>query len=119
MSCTETVSGSCNRARNAFDQKSKFAVGMEGGLEMIDGLYHLVCVVTFFDGKEYFTGISQARLLPQEVSDGIMEGGDFGALIRQYQQHNPLSDVKELITREKSFIEATKKGWQEYNRISH
>ncbi len=103
-----TVRGSLNRAREALKrQEGNLAIGMEGGLELIDGLYHLTCAVTILDksGKEK-TILSSPIPLPEVVSNKVKNGKAFGAAIREYAKNNNSDLVQELITRRKSFLSA-------------
>src|SRR3989339_1207394 len=113
-----TISGSVNRARNAIISYGKgdysFSVGMEGGLVDVDGLYHLLCVVSIINPKgAVYTGLSKKLPLPITVSDNVKNGAQFGVEIRKYEKDiimNGTDEQKKLvasiINRETSFSEA-------------
>ena len=110
------LSGAKNRARNAANAYGNdgfdLAIGLEGGLVKEVNLYHLMCAVVIVNntGKE-FIGTSLKRPLPQEVSDAIIAGKEFGVVIREYAADHAEDDVTELVTREKSFIEALNEAY--------
>ena len=106
LSLNETLRGAQNRARNCYDEKFDFSVGMEGGLIDIDELYSLVCIVSFFDGKNFFTGISNFYPLPKTVSNAVKEGDELGILIRDFYQQNPSTAIADLVSRKPAFSEA-------------
>lgn len=122
---TETILGSVNRAKLAINSNGgddiSFALGLEGGLELKDNLYYLICVATIIDTEgRNFTGISNLIPLPQDVSTGVKTDGEFGLLIREYDAStlNKNTETKELvyelINRTKSFSEAIDKAYQDY-----
>lgn len=112
-----TIEGAVNRAKNAASssqQEYEFSVGLEGGLEKINDLYYLVCVVALIDRRgNTYIGISHKLPLPKEVSERIAKREQFGAAIREFMkniQNNSLNNttqliehVQELIDRKKSF----------------
>ncbi len=111
LSIEETITGATNRAKTALNQQPNagLAVGMEGGLELIGGIYNLVCAVAFWDGERLIIGQSGHLPLPRAVSDKIKQGGKLGQLIRQYQKTAPPEEgerLKQLISRELSFTSA-------------
>src|SRR5690606_31996898 len=111
LSIEETTQGAINRAKAALQQKPKasLAIGMEGGLEDIGGIYNLVCVVAFWDGEKLTIGESGHLPLPHSVSNKIKQGGEFGQLIREYQKTAPPEEeerIAQLISRELSFTSA-------------
>lgn len=108
LTINETLSGSQNRARNCFSENFNFSVGMEGGLVDKNGTYNLVCVVSFYNGRNFFTGISNLHPLPKSVSDKIKNGGEFGELIRDYYSIHPSKQIEDLISRDPAFTEAIK-----------
>lgn len=110
------IKGAVNRAKNAvgFSQEYEFSIGLEGGLEKINDLYYLVCVVALVDQRgNVYIGISDKLPLPKEVSKRIGKGEQFGAVIREFMkniQSNSLNNstpliehIQELIDRKKSF----------------
>lgn len=113
-----TEMGATNRARSAislFDSENfDLAVGLEGGLSLVDGLFNLVCVAAVVDKKgEIFTGVSPLVPLPEVVSEDVKNGAQFGESIRKYKANQAknldseeLQVLDELINREKSFTEA-------------
>lgn len=114
-----TVEGAVNRAKNAVGssgslQEYEFSIGLEGGLEKINNLYYLVCVVALVDPKgDIYMGISNKLPLPKEVSGRIEKGEQFGVAIREFMkniQNNSsnnstqlIEHIQELIDRKKSF----------------
>lgn len=110
LTLRDTVSGSQNRARNSFGAQIDFAIGMEGGLVKSKGKLNLICAVSLYDGKNYYTGVSFETSLPQIVADKILNGEQFGEAIREYELDNKTDLVKELVTRQKSFVDATEKA---------
>ncbi len=111
-----TIEGAVNRAKNAASssQEYEFSIGLEGGLEKINSLYYLVCVVALVDRRgNVYIGISNKLPLPKEVSECIAEGEQFGEAIREFMkdiQNNSLNNstqliehIQELIDRKKSF----------------
>lgn len=115
--CEETaIEGAINRSRNAvkFEPMYNLSLGLEGGLTMIKGLYHLVCVAAVLDKEgNIFIGLSKKLALPSEVSHQVESGAEFGTLIREYFSQNKdkmgrkeKESFEELIGRRKSFKEA-------------
>lgn len=111
-----TIKGAVNRAKNAAgsSQEYEFSIGLEGGLEKINNLYYLVCVAALVDQNgNVYIGISNKLPLPNEVSEGIKKGEQFGVAIREFMksiQNNSLDNstqlieyIQELIDRKKSF----------------
>lgn len=98
LSLNETLAGARNRARAAalVGAGCDLAVGMEGGLELKEGVYHMVCVVHLRDksGVEA-EGVSVPLVLPTAVSEGIISGGEFSRLIRDYGARPGLSQEQE------------------------
>ena len=115
-----TVRGSRNRALDAaacYDGEYDFSFGMEGGLELTGGVYHLVCAVTVLDRSGRMeTGISRPRPLPWTVSRCVEDGEAFGRCIRRYAAG--LTDgrerlrVGELVDRGRPFAEAVGEAWK-------
>lgn len=110
-----TIKGAENRSRRAVEGKQfDMGIGLEGGLVMEHGLYHLICVVSLFDQDgNIHLGISGKLPLPREVSERIVRGEQFGIAIREFQKNmnekyppDIYELVEELITRKKSFSEA-------------
>jgi len=114
-----TKAGAINRARNSIRISNKFlegdlSIGMEGGLVMVEGIYNLVCVTTIIDINErVHVGLSDYISLPKEVSIEIEYGGEFGKLIREFENKQRdrnnvefINRTEELISRKMSFIKS-------------
>lgn len=116
-----TIQGAVNRAQNSIIEFKKnsenddyFGVGLEGGLVDVDGVYNLVCVAAFINQRDNIgLGISEYILLPEDVSNSIKEGLQFGEVIRDFQESIKGSNnqelkerVENLINRKQSFTEA-------------
>lgn len=112
-----TIQGSINRATNAVqlngNDEYDLAVGLEGGLCMINDLYHLVCVVSIVNkDKRVFTGVSRKTPLPRVVSERINRNEQFGDVIRGFEKEIDAKNediielTTELVNRTKSFSEA-------------
>ena len=115
LSQEETMQGAINRAKNALalQTQASIAVGLETGLEDVGGIYNLVCAAAFWDGQQLITGQSGRLPLPLSVSDQIKQGGQFGQLIQAYQPiatPDEQERIKQLISRESSFISAINKA---------
>lgn len=111
LSESETELGAINRAKNALKLKPncEMSIGMEGGLEKVNGIYYLVCVVAVIQSNGTIKiGTSQKRRLPELVSKQIDEGKLFGELIREFENKNKTPEINELVTRKESFLEALK-----------
>lgn len=112
-----TIKGAINRAKEAIKKYSKkqgfISVGMEGGLSLVNGIYHLVCVVVIIEvnGNKYI-GISKKIPLPKKVSNEIKKGKQFGIVIRQFEKRvnkkntKLVEHISELVSRNQSFAEA-------------
>jgi non-canonical (house-cleaning) NTP pyrophosphatase len=112
---SSTIPGAINRAKNALklikSEDELFAIGLEGGLEMIDGIYFLICVAAIVDRLgRVATGKSEFLPLPRTVSDRILSGEQFGVAIREFEKTldkekgtDSYAQILELISREKSF----------------
>lgn len=120
-----TIQGSINRALNAIrlngNNEYDFAVGLEGGLCMINNLYYLVCIVSIADkNNKIFTGVSKKTPLPKNVSLRVENGDQFGEVIRAFEKEIGSGNaditelVVELISRTKSFSEAFEFALLEY-----
>lgn len=113
-----TINGSINRAMNAVksDLQHDLSLGLEGGLVLINGLYHLVCVVSVIDKEgNIYTGISKKLPLPKGVSERIKNGGHFHVAIREFKTTpNNKKLVQELINREQSFKQALDSALMKY-----
>jgi non-canonical (house-cleaning) NTP pyrophosphatase len=117
-----TVRGSRNRALDAaarYEGKFDFSFGMEGGLELVDGLYHLVCAVTVLDCEGRMeTGMSALRSLPLAVSESVGAGRSFGRAMRahaaQLSDQEEKRKAAELIDRTQPFTEAIRAAWKEF-----
>lgn len=77
LSLEETINGARNRAGNSF-RECTYSVGIEDGLmyvpKSITGHMN-ICVAVFFDGREYYFGISSAFEYPKEVTQLIFQQG--------------------------------------------
>ena len=116
-----TLQGARNRARNALAvcSGSLLGVGLEGGLVMLPGdtRYYLVCVAVIRDkGNHEYVGVSGKLALPQSVSDYVMNGGEFGVAIREYESQVGIDNeyTRELVTRKQSFITAIQNAFRDY-----
>ena len=113
LTIQETKNGAKNRAMAAWSTgKFDLAAGIEGGLQEIDGIYSLIGIVAFYDGSNYFLGQSDLLALPEVVSRKVMEGEQFGEVIRDYEQAIANSTeserlvVAELVSRQMTFTTA-------------
>ena len=122
LSEKETRDRAINRAKNALKikPKSDLAVVMECGLEKINGVYHLVCVVAVLDGKtgKLKIGANQKRPLPKIVSQQVEGGKEFGNVIREFESKNKAKEDEELINREKSFLEALQQAFNDQTPLA-
>ena len=120
-----TIQGSVNRAMETVDSDDEddfdFGLGLEAGLEEINGLYHIVCVASIVDkDKNIYTGVSRKLPLPREVSLRVRKGEAFGVAVREFdavmngRSKEIESLVKELINRTKGFSEAFDAALLEY-----
>ncbi len=123
-----TIRGATNRAKNALslnnnnDDIGLIALGLEGGLVLEkDRVYALVCVAVLLKSSgETYIGTSIPISLPEEVSNRIARGEQFGEAIREFES-NLANDtdqyfrdkIKELIGRKDSFLEAIKSVFKE------
>jgi len=128
LSEDETVKGAVNRARNAFKQvpDADFAVGLEGGLNKVDGAnYFLVCGTAIVDNtQKAYIGVGGQLELPKEVSDRISNNEQFGEAIREYEAKNKTDQnvaplVESIISREASFIQAINNAYLSYKNKKH
>ena len=120
-----TVRGSINRACGAakiFALEYDFSFGLEAGLEMVEGVYHFICVVTILnrDGRQS-VGRSGSVPLPQDASERVLAGGYLGDMIREYRDKPELSDderiaVEDLIDRKRFFTEAILDAWAGFGK---
>jgi inosine/xanthosine triphosphatase len=125
-----TKNGAINRARNALKSHKlndeDFAIGLEGGLEKIDGLFNLVCVAVIMNRTGKISiGKSELLPLPRIVSDRVASGEQFGVVIREFdkslnKEFDPeiCSQVVELISREKSFVVAIRMAYKFFANIA-
>lgn len=75
MTLDETISGSINRAKNAF-QGCDYSFGIEDGLIKVPHTktgYMNICACTIFDGKKFHTGLSSAFEYPIEVTNIVLK----------------------------------------------
>ncbi|MDD4761828.1 MAG: DUF84 family protein [Candidatus Pacebacteria bacterium] len=124
----ETIRGSINRALNAINKHNNdfdLSLGLEAGLEQVNKIYHLVCVVSIIDkDKNEYTGISKKIPLPKKVSKEIENNGQFSEAIREFEKNEKTesSDIKnlvnELINRTESFSEAFNIAFMKYKNRS-
>ncbi len=125
----ETVKGAITRAKDAMSKskdKPEIAVGMEGGLQKIaDKGYFLVCVVAIVDFDGHLSlGLGGKLQLPVEVSKGIENDGQFGQLIRDYENKHKNDNkvkplVRALISRNTAFEEALRNAYLSFQNKSH
>lgn len=120
-----TIKGSINRAQNARkkigDGNYDVALGLEGGLEMVGGTYHLVCSAAVVNKKgDVFIGVSRKLPLPSKVSKIVENGGQFGVVIREFfdsmdkSENKMIAHVNQLISREDAFTEAIQEAFKQY-----
>ena len=121
-----TKKGAINRTRNALEsyklKDEDFAIGLEGGLEKIDGLFNMVCVAVIMNrAGRMSVGKSEFLPLPRIVSDRVISGEQFGVVIREFNNTidkttapEVFNQVAELISREKSFEVAIRVAYKEY-----
>lgn len=113
-----TINGSINRAMNAVKSGLQYdlSLGLEGGLVLINGFYHLVCAVSVIDKEgNIYTGISKKLPLPKDVSKRIKNSGHFHVAIREFKTTpNNKKLVQELINREQSFKQAIESALMKY-----
>lgn len=117
---SEVEEGARNRARAAYESDcdnltKKIGIGLEGGLTNINGVLHLICAASIYDGSTFFTQISEPLTLPKPVSKTIENGAEFGVEIRKYKPtKQEMGLVNELISREKSFMKVLGNAVDEY-----
>jgi inosine/xanthosine triphosphatase len=95
LSDTETLQGALNRARNASLLKphAEFWVGIEGGIEDINGELAGFAWVVVLSAKRIGKGRTAAFILPQKVTDLIRQGLELGeADDRIFQRSNSKQD---------------------------
>lgn len=94
-------------------------LGLEGGLTFVfgDDKYYLVCVAVIKDsfGND-FVGISGKLALPQNVSDLVKSGKEFGKVIREeaLKINDSNGYYQELISRKFSFKQAINNAFLNY-----
>lgn len=121
-----TITGAKNRAINALKkiEDADAGMGLEGGLVEIDGFYYLVCVAAIVNKNgTYSLGVSSKLALPKYVSQGVMSGGQFGELIRKFQNdhlnNTELNEVIEkLLTRKMAFFEAISNAVLQFKNLN-
>lgn len=110
-----TIQGAINRAKQAVrkTRNYEFSIGLEGGLSKINDVYHLVCIAAIVDKNgDIHIGVSNKLPLPKEVSERVLQGGQFGEVIREFLKNTKetvpefLDHILELIERKKSFTSA-------------
>lgn len=126
MGLSTTVRGAINRATSVIEyasEKIDLAFGLEAGL--IDVLHHgfyLVCTAALISKQNEYIGISELAHLPNEVSNGIKDGGSFGELIREYREnvHDSIEAeyLDDLVSRAPYFQEAIAAAYREYGFTS-
>lgn len=113
--------GANNRAANAlkFSEAKCLSIGLEGGLTMVSGddNYYLLCAAVIKDSMaNSFVGLSGKLVLPQNISNLIREGKDFGTVIKE--EAAKINDVygyyEELISRRLSFKQAIHNSFLSY-----
>lgn len=80
MSRAETLRGATNRADAALAtvQDVAYAVGIEGGLEDVNGRLEVFAYVVVSDGKRHGTAQTGVFTLPEEVSTLVRGGMELG-----------------------------------------
>ena len=125
LNLADIKKGAINRAKNVVKiHKSDYdlSFGMEGGLLFDNGLYNLMCAVVIIDKSEKISfGESELLSLPRKVSDSIIQGNQFGEIIREYYQNTDIhdyerNDIIELINRSKSFTQALERAWDLFEK---
>ena len=118
-SIEELISGAKQRAKFSFNQiksKSKFGVGVEGGVFKIRETGFLQSWTVVYDGKNYFSGASSAIELPKILTKELfVNKKDLGKIIDSFsQQKNVRSKngtwgilTNNFYTRKDSFCDAT------------
>lgn len=76
----ETRTGAKNRVDNLMKQSpsADFYVGIEGGIDVVDGRLHAFAWVAVSDGRQQSLGRSGSFELPPEVARLIFEGMELG-----------------------------------------
>ena len=109
----ETIlKGATNRAKRALElgNFNGLGLGLEGGLTTIKNKekYYLFCVAVIKSPSKTFIGTSGKLSLPDDISNSIKLGEEFGGLIRK--KVNSLNNVNsyynELLLRKQSFSQA-------------
>jgi len=118
LSEKETIKGASNRSRKALKNlpEAEIGLGLEGGLCKINNFWYLVCATVIVDklGNEY-VGVGSKLALPEEVGVKIEEGFQFGQVIREFIPEEDDKNINKiislLITRKKSFFQATENAY--------
>ncbi|MDD3007160.1 MAG: DUF84 family protein [Candidatus Pacebacteria bacterium] len=122
LSAAITRQGAINRAMRATkacDGAYDFSFGLEAGLELVDGLYHFVCVAAILRSDDICSvGISGLTPLPKAASERVMAGEYLSGIIREYRDWEGLNDaekeaVEDMINRRRGFAEAISNAWGE------
>jgi inosine/xanthosine triphosphatase len=80
MTRAETLQGALNRARNAAQAApdADYHVGIEGGVESVDGLLEVFAWVVVLQGETVGKAQTGVFYLPQEVADLVKQGVELG-----------------------------------------
>lgn len=122
ISKKETLKGSTNRAKKAYEKnpKADFGIGIEVGYHKDkNGKYTMFCCATIV-GEDNFieTCMSSKFLLPKFHQDVLEKGGFLGDYVREYKKDvsDPVTNyVRELIRgRKPLIIEATRNAILNY-----
>ena len=114
------LKGATNRASNALKigNFNGLGLGLEGGLTTINNKekYYLLCVAVIKTVSNTFIGTSGKLSLPDDISNSIKLGEEFGELIRKKNNssNNINSYYAELLSRKKSFSQAINNVFVDY-----
>ena len=81
----ETRSGALNRSQNVREGRAVWSIGMEGGVEFLDGQAYLInwCAVISPEGQlSLAQGVSLP--LPDEVGRAVASGGELGPVMERW-----------------------------------
>lgn len=80
MTRAETLQGAVNRANNAFatNPSADYAIGIEGGIEEVEGRFEVFAWVVVIDGKSIGRAQTGVFYLPDEVAQLIRAGKELG-----------------------------------------
>lgn len=113
MSDKETIKGATNRVNNAIKtfSKANYWVGIEGGVEIIDGTLASFTWVVVKSGKQTGKAKSDTFFLPERVAKLVKKGKELGSANDiVFKKHNSKQNsgavgllTKNLITRDKLY----------------